>query len=352
MMSTIEVTNPMSGPYPNQRPRNPLLVWTGRVLIGLLVALIALAVIGASYQAIATARDARTFPPPGQRVDVGGYKLYIHCLGTGSPTVVTENGLGGSSPDWSLVQPAVSQTTRICSYDRAGAGWSEAGPAPRTSQQISKELHALLINAGVPGPYVLVGHSAGGMHAQVYASQYPAEVAGLVLVDPTPAQAILRFSPAQRRTVLPDLRQFQLLKAMQFFGLLRFLPLPGAEALAAVPAATQAQIRAHRLQSGAMAAMAAEAEGLELSINQTAEAASLPPDRPLIIAWHGIPAEPVELEPQAKAAMEELVQHSTNGKLVVAENSGHYIPFDRPDVVIAAINQVVAAARTGTLLKP
>ena len=140
-MSTIEARNPMSRPYQNQRSGRRVLAWVGRVLIGLLVVLLILAVSGAIYQAIATARDARTFPPPGQRVDVGGYKLHIHCLGTGSPTVVTENGLGGSSPDWSLVQPAVSQTTRVCSYDRAGAGWSEAGPGPRTSQQIAKELH-------------------------------------------------------------------------------------------------------------------------------------------------------------------------------------------------------------------
>lgn len=350
-MNTIEARNPVSRPYQNQQPGRRLLVRIGRVLIGLLVVLLVLAVIGVSYQAIATARDARTFPPPGQRVDVGGYKLHIHCLGTGSPTVMTENGLGGSSPDWSLVQPTVSQTTRICSYDRAGAGWSEAGPAPRTSQQIAKELHTLLANAGLSGPYVLVGHSAGGMHAQVYASQYPAEVAGLVLVDPTPAQLIMRFSPEQRRTVLPSPGQFQLLKVMQFFGLLRFIRLPGEEALASLPAATQAQIRAHRLQSGAVAAMAAEFESFETTIRQTAEATPLPADRPLIIVWHGIPAEPVELEPQARAAMDALIQQSSNSQLIVAENSGHYITFDRPDVVIDAIEQVVKAVRTGVALK-
>jgi len=211
-MSTIEAQNPMSRPYQNQRPRGRLLVWGGRVLIGLLTVLLTLAMLGAGYQAIATARDARTFPLPGKLVDVGGYKLHIYCLGASSPTVVTENGLGGSSPDWSLVQPAVSQTTRICSYDRAGAGWSEAGPGPRTSQQIAKELHTLLANEGLSGPYVLVGHSVGGMHAQVYAGQYAEEVAGLVLVDPTPAQLIMRFSPEQRRTVLPDPGQIQLLK--------------------------------------------------------------------------------------------------------------------------------------------
>lgn len=351
-MSTTEARSSISQPYQNQQPRRSLPAWAGRVLMGLLITLVVLAMSGAGYQALATARDARAFPLPGKLVDVGGYKLHLYCLGTGAPTIVTENGLGGSSPDWSLVQPAVSQTTRVCSYDRAGSGWSEVGPAPRSSQQIAKELHTLLINAGLPGPYILVGHSAGGMHAQVYASQYPTDVAGLVLVDPTPAQLIMGFSPQQRGMVLPDPGQFQQLKILQFFGLLRFIRLPGDEALASLPPALQAQIRAQRLQSGAVAAMSAEIESFETSFRQTAEATPLPSDRPLIIVWHGIPAEPVELEPQAKAAMEELVHQSNNSKLIVAENSGHYITFDRPDLVIDAINQVVAAVRTGALLQP
>jgi pimeloyl-ACP methyl ester carboxylesterase len=345
-MDAIKSTKTMNRPLQNQQPRNRLLVWIGRILLCLLGALVVLAVIGVGYQALATARDAKAFPRPGQMINVGGYKLHIHCLGEGSPTVITENGLGGSSPDWSLVQPIVGESTRICSYDRAGSGWSEAGPAPRTSQQIATELHTLLINAGVAGPYVLVGHSAGGMHIQVYAGQYPDEVAGLVLVDPTPAQLIMSFSPEERQALLPTAGQFRLLSALQFFGLLRFIPLPGDEALAPLPAETQALIRAHRLQSGAITAISAEVLSMETSIIQTAEAASLPPERPFIIVWHGIPAEPIELEPLAKASMEELVRRSDNSKLIVAENSSHYIPFDRPDVVIDAIRQVVEAMRT------
>ncbi|MFN8445003.1 MAG: alpha/beta hydrolase [Caldilineaceae bacterium] len=346
-MRTMTATETMKRPLPKSWARNRLLLWGGRVLMSCLV----LALIGATYQALASARDARTFPPPGQLVDVGGYKLHIHCTGTGSPTVVTENGLGGSSPDWSLVQPAVSQTTRICSYDRAGTGWSEAGPGTRTSRQISAELHTLLNNAGIAGPYILVGHSAGGLHVQVYASQYPADVAGLVLIDPTPAQAIMRFTPEQRRTVLPNLSQLPLLKVMEFLGVMRLLPLPGAEVLTPLPSTTQAQVRAHRLQSGAMAAMTAEAEGLETSIQEAVEASPLPPERPLLIVWHGIPAEPVELEPLAQANMEELLQQSANSKFVVAEQSGHAIPFERPAVVIDAIDQVITAVRTGTPLR-
>lgn len=345
-MNTITATETLNRPLPKRRSYNRLLLWGGRLLLILLV----LALTGASYQALATARDARAFPPPGQLVDVGGYKLHIHCTGAGSPTVVTENGLGGASPDWGLVQPAVSQTTRICSYDRAGSGWSEAGPAPRTSRQISAELHTLLQNAGLSAPYVLVGHSAGGLHARVYASQYPDEVAGLVLVDPTPAEAIMKFSPEQQRVVLPNLAQFRLLRVMQFLGVLRLLPLPGDAVLAPLPTPMQAQMRALRLQSGAMTALAAEAAGLTASIHEAATATPLPPDRPLLILWHGIPAEPVALEPDARAAMDVLLQQSQNSKLLVAERSGHAIPLERPDLVIDAINQVVAAVRTGVPL--
>ncbi len=113
-------------------------------LLGLVVALLALAVAGAIYQASATNLAERAHPPPGEMVDVGGYSLHIHCLGQGSPTVVLDAGSGGFSAQWVWVQQEVSGTTRVCAYDRAGMGWSETGPEPRDAKQISSELHALL----------------------------------------------------------------------------------------------------------------------------------------------------------------------------------------------------------------
>jgi pimeloyl-ACP methyl ester carboxylesterase len=155
----------------------------GKALLGLVGALLALAVAGAIYQAIATERAERAYPPPGEMVDVGGHSLHINCVGQGSPTVVLDAGSGGMSAQWVRVQREVSGTTRVCAYDRAGMGWSEMGPQPRDAKQITGELHTLLGKAGIEGPYVLVGHSFGGMYMQTYAARYPDEVAGVALVD-------------------------------------------------------------------------------------------------------------------------------------------------------------------------
>src|SRR5207244_2745846 len=143
------------------------------------------ALIGAAagYQALAEARDRRKYPPPGRLVDVDGHRLHLQCLGDGRPTVVLEAGLSTCSLDWSRVLPEVARLTRVCAYDRAGHGWSDRGSKPRTSQRLADELHTLLINAGIDGPYVLVGHSYGGQIARIFGTRYPDEVAGLVLVD-------------------------------------------------------------------------------------------------------------------------------------------------------------------------
>ena len=154
-----------------------------RPLLGLVVVLLALAVAGAIYQAIATELAERAYPPPGEMVDVGGYSLHINCVGQGSPTVLLDGGSGEMSAQWVWVQQEVSDTTRVCAYDRAGMGWSEMGPQPRDGRQISSELHTLLTKADIEGPYVLVGHSFGGMYMQMYAARYPDEVAGVALVD-------------------------------------------------------------------------------------------------------------------------------------------------------------------------
>jgi hypothetical protein len=137
--------------------------WVRRILLGLAVAPIALGVIGSIYQAIATEIDQRNYPPPGQLVDVGGYKLHLYCTGEGSPTVILDALFPGTDSNWVWVQPKIAKTTRVCAYDRAGHGWSDSGPEPRDAEQQARELHTLLTNAGIAGPYILVGHSLGGL---------------------------------------------------------------------------------------------------------------------------------------------------------------------------------------------
>jgi pimeloyl-ACP methyl ester carboxylesterase len=151
--------------------------------LGLLGLIVVLASAGLVYQAISTALDARRFPPPGQLVDVGGYQMHIYCIGEGSPTVILDALSSGTTPLWGWVQPEVAQVTRVCAYDRAGRGWSDTGPAPRDALQTAAELHTLLERAGVAGPYILGGHSLGGPYVRMYASQYPGEVVGMVLLD-------------------------------------------------------------------------------------------------------------------------------------------------------------------------
>jgi pimeloyl-ACP methyl ester carboxylesterase len=181
------------------------------LLVGFAVLVTILVLAGLVFQKISSAIDARRFPPPGQMVDVGGHRLHICRTGKGSPTVVMDSGFPGTSLSWTFVQPEVAKFTSACSYDRAGLGWSDAGPMPRTSQQIVEELHALLLNARADGPYVLVGHSFGTFTVRLYASNYPAEVAGMVLVDPVHPNDWLQMTEAGRRKLTgaaPDMARY------------------------------------------------------------------------------------------------------------------------------------------------
>ena len=183
------------------QPRRRLRSWIRRGLLGLVIGLVALAVIGVIYQAFGTEIYRRIYPPPGELVDVGGHTLHINCVGEGSPTVLLESGSGANSTAWANIQPEVADTTRVCAYDRAGSGWSEPrnllSIRPGDPQQIAGELHTLLGNAGIDGPYVLVGHSFGGLYVLMYADLYPNEVEGMVLVDSSHPEQSARSAGAQ-----------------------------------------------------------------------------------------------------------------------------------------------------------
>ena len=144
-----------------------------------------LASVGGAYETVGEAVDARAYPMPGRLIDVGGHRLHLYCTGTGSPTVVLEPGAGEMSSNMGWIAPAVARDTRVCVYDRAGRGWSQPADTAQDARQIATDLHALLQAGRVPGPYVLAGHSFGGLYVLAYAARYPDEVAGMAVVDST-----------------------------------------------------------------------------------------------------------------------------------------------------------------------
>ena len=172
------------------RVRRQLRSRGGRWLLYPVIATLALASIGGGYQTLREAADAKAYPMPGQLIDVGGHRLHLNCTGSGSPTVVLEPGGGEMSSNLGWIAPAVARDARVCVYDRAGRGWSEPADTAQDGAQIATDLHTLLQRGHVPGPYVLAGHSFGGLYVLTFAARYPDEVAGMVLVDSTaPASA-------------------------------------------------------------------------------------------------------------------------------------------------------------------
>jgi pimeloyl-ACP methyl ester carboxylesterase len=167
------------------RARRQLASRGARWLLYPVLAVLGIAALGGGYETVRESLDARAYPAPGQLVDVGGHRLHLSCTGSGSPTVVLEPGQGGVSSDLAWITPAVARDTTVCVYDRAGRGWSDAADRPQDGAQIAADLHTLLDRAHVPGPYVLAGHSFGGLYVQSFAAQFPDDVAGLVLLDST-----------------------------------------------------------------------------------------------------------------------------------------------------------------------
>lgn len=332
--------------------------WVG-IAIGSFVALIvALALTGMAYGRIAHARELRQFPPPGELVDVDGYKLHINCTGEGSPTVVIEAGSASWTLDWVPVQPKVAEFARVCTYDRAGYGWSQPGPRPRTGAQIVAELHTLLENAGVEGPYVLVGHSLGGIFVRLYAAECPDEVVGMVLVDARHEDFASRMTPESQEAGAASDRMFSTLGLMTRLGLLRLLgSFMGEEQLPPQLQYLPPEVHQEYLTVGYQAkyfdAVLDEGAVVEESDALVRSAGPLR-DMPLVVLTHGVPdptalgaapEQAEEVEQIWQELQQDLTKLSSNSTLLVAEESGHAIPGEQPDAVVDAIRQVVEAAR-------
>jgi pimeloyl-ACP methyl ester carboxylesterase len=321
-------------PAPLRRPRRAL----KRLLIAI-AGLAALVASGALYEAIASLSDSAA-PASGRLIDVGGHRLYLDCEGTGSPAIVMDAGLGGSSLDWLLVQPELARSTTVCTYDRAGMGLSDPGPKPRSPGRNADELHRLLEAGGVEGPYVLVGHSLAGKNLRMFAAAHPEEVAGLVLVDARSERIDMAMSAEQREGMTSAIRtQTALYAVARRLGLMRLL---GATLFGSPNLPPQDATRLILRESDPNALAATVDEGTARSDDDTELATATLGDIPLTVIAAGDSMRNNPGWPEAQAALAAL---SSTGRMIVADHSSHAIQLDEPNVVIDAALAVLAEAR-------
>ncbi len=231
-----------------------------RWMIAPVLGALLLASVGGAYESVAVAGETRTSAMPGHLYDVGGYRLHLDCTGTGSPTVVLQSGMAETSPYWARIAPAVATNTRVCAYDRAGQGWSDRSPHAADGTQTARDLHALLTAAHEEGPFVLVGHSSGGVYALNYAADYSDQVAGLVLLDSSsPRQVELVPSFAMTSGLMH--RFLSLLPTLARMGLGRLasssttLPSPAADQVASFATSPRGLSNVRDEQAGLPTAM-------------------------------------------------------------------------------------------------
>jgi pimeloyl-ACP methyl ester carboxylesterase len=320
----------------------------GRWLLYPVFAVLALASIGGGYQTVQEAVDSNAYPMPGQLIDVGGHSLHLHCTGSGSPTVVLQPGGGDFSSVMARIAPAVASQTRVCVYDRAGRGWSDAVENPQDATAIAADLHTLLQRGDVPGPYVLAGHSFGGLYVLTYADRYPDEVAGMVLIDSTDPAGEADAAKATAYDggsydAATD-RAAALGAATARIGVVRLI---GSLGYGELPAQPRDEVRAKTATADYAAGWIDEFVQANAS---GAEAAMLTDfgDKPLVVLTAG-----AETDATHDAAQDKLATLSTDSSHRVVDGASHAgLILDEQDakVTSSAVLEVVASVRSGAPL--
>jgi pimeloyl-ACP methyl ester carboxylesterase len=326
---------------PAARHRLPLKRFAAIAALGLLA-------LGAMTLTVPKAMLAAQHGPPGQLVDIGGYRLHLNCTGSGAgPTVILEAGNADFSVHWAAVQPEVARVARVCSYDRAGLGWSDRGPRERTTAAMVDELGLLLDAAAIDGPLILAGHSAGAAMMRAVAAAHPDRIAGLVLVDPAHEAQADRI-PALRDAAIAGATQFAGLQPLATWGILALSP--GMIPNRGLPQDAYADYASLLATTGNFATAAEETE--RLGDNLAAVGGLVLPDVPVTIVSRGgsepLPGmsetEVASFEAQWQVLQADLAEH-LGAKRVAAEGSGHYVQLEQSALVVAAIAEQVEAAR-------
>ena len=337
--TSIDLPDLFDQPALEQRPKR-----TRRKLLASLVAialsLAGLTVGGATYETIAAGAHLATLPASGRLIDVGGHRLYLQCEGTGGPTIVMDAGLGGSSLDWLLVRAELVQSVRVCTFDRAGMGWSEPGPLPRSPSRNADELHRLLHAGGIQGPYVLVGHSLAGKNIRMFAAAYPQEVAGMVLVDARSERMDLDATAEVSEGMTNAIRtQASLFAVARPLGLVRLF---GASIYGAPNLTSEQALQLMLRQTEPNAIAATVDEGVARADDDEALAGTSLGNLPLVVL---AAADSMSNNQGWPAAQNGMAKLSSKGRLVIAEHSSHAVQLDEPNVVASAILSVLADAR-------
>ncbi len=311
-----------------------------RWILRIAVASVLLLGLGAGYQFWADRRDSVAQPPPGQIMDVGGHRLHIWCTGAGDSTVILDTGLGGTAFDWGHVQPEVAKFTRVCSYDRAGIGYSDSGPHPRTSQQIVDELAALLDAGGIKTPVVLVGASIGGWNVRLFASQMPQRTAGLVLVDARHEDQGERMAAAGEPENPPWI--VHIAAPVAHLGIARLLEIAPGMPVDFYAPEVRKYVQATRFRSSALVTAANELQNARVSAAQvraTRRELAIPV---VVVSAAQRSSHTAEVLAALQRDQAVLSKQSCH---MIADRSGHAIAFGQPETVVEAIRAAVEAAR-------